>query len=127
MKEENNGGARVWYFPDGYLPQKSGQGAMESHEALMLFNACDEDARVLLDIYFEDQPPRKGIPVTVGAERVKALRMDNPQDIDGFDLPRLTQYSLRVRSNVKIVVQFGRLDVTQPNLSYYVGVGFAED
>lgn len=125
MKKEKNGGARVWYFPDGYLPKKTGRGAMESHEALMLFNAGGTPARVLLDFYFEDKPPVKGIPIAVGAERVKTLRLDNPRDLGGLKLPRLMQYSLRVRSNVKIVVQFGRLDVTQPNLSYYVGVGFA--
>lgn len=125
-KKATTGGARVWYFPDGYLPKKTGRGAMESHEALMLLNTGTRPARVLLDFYFEDKPPVKGIPVDVKAERVKTLRLDNPCDIGGLDLPRLVQYSLRIRSNVKIVAQFGRLDVTQPNLSYYVGVGYSE-
>ena len=31
-------GAKVWYFPDGYLPEKVGGGPMEAHEALMLLN-----------------------------------------------------------------------------------------
>ena len=33
-----NGGAKTWYFPDGYLPEKIDNGSMEAHEALMLFN-----------------------------------------------------------------------------------------
>lgn len=100
---------------------------MESHEALILFNVGAKSANVLLDFYFEDKPPVKEIPLVVEAERVISLRLDNHRDIGGIKLPRLTQYALRVRSDVKIVVQFGRLDATQPNLSYYVGVGYARD
>ena len=33
-----SGGKKVWYFADGYLPEKSTVGNMEAHEALMLFN-----------------------------------------------------------------------------------------
>jgi len=62
--------------------------------------------------------------VTVGAERVRTLRLDHPQDLAGLSIPPLTQYSIRVRSNVKIVAQFGRLDTTQNNLAYYVGIGY---
>ena len=43
------GGARVWYFPDGYLPAKVSNGPMEAHEALMLFNASAQPAQVRLD------------------------------------------------------------------------------
>ena len=32
------GGKKVWYFPDGFLPAKNPEGPMEAHEALMLFN-----------------------------------------------------------------------------------------
>ena len=42
-------------------------------------------------------------------------------------LPPLTQYALRVRSDVNLVVQFGRLDTTQTNLAYYANVGFTSD
>lgn len=120
-------GAREWLFADGYLPEKKGRDGMESHEALMLFNPGTEPARVALDLFFADRPPVKGVAVTVEAERVRTLRMDHAEDLGGFALPPLTQYALRVRSDVPLVVQFGRLDVTQPNLSYYVGVGFAGD
>ena len=39
---------------------------------------------------------------------------------------RLQQYALRVRSDVEIVVQFGRMDVTQPNCSYIGLMGHGE-
>ncbi len=120
-------GAKVWCFPDGYLPAKNPESGMESHEALMLLNVGDEPADVKLDVYFEDREPATDIAVTVAARRVKTLRLDNPADIGGFEIPPLTQYSLRVRSDRKIVAQFGRLDATQPNLAYYVGVGYCEE
>ena len=121
-----NGGAKTWYFPDGYLPEKSGDGKMEAHEALMLLNTGAEDAHIKIDIYFEDKAPVKDIPVKVAAERVKTLRLDNPGDMGGFQIPVLTQYSLRVRSDKNIVVQFGRLDTTQNNMAYYTGDSYHE-
>jgi hypothetical protein len=121
------GGAKVWYFPDGYLPEKTGYGNMEAHEALMLLNTSTQQAQVKLDFYFEDKAPVKDIEVLVDAERIRTLRLDLPEHIGGLDIPPLTQYSIRVRSDVPIVAQFGRLDTTQTNMAYYVGVGFCEN
>ena len=47
--------------------------------------------------------------------------------LPGLEIPAMTQYGLRVRSDVNIVAQFGRLDTTQANLAYYVNVGYHED
>lgn len=121
------GGAKVWYFPDGYLPEKKGKGSMEAHEALMLLNVSAAKADVLLDIYFEDKKPAKGIKVSVPAERVICLRLDKPEQIGGVNIPPVTQYSIRVRSKIPIVAQFGRLDTTQTNMAYYCAPGICED
>lgn len=121
-----NGGAKTWYFPDGYLPEKNSSGVMEAHEALMLFNTSASEAEVQIDVYFSDRSPAKGIPLKVEAERIAALRLDHPEDIGGLAIPPLTQYALRIRSNINIVAQFGRLDTTQNNMAYYVGIGYNE-
>jgi len=120
------GGAKTWYFPDGYLPEKSKEGAMEAHEALMLFNPGSNPVRVILDIYYSDKAPDKNIAITVGAERVIALRLDKPADIGGVTIPPLTQYALRVTADHPIVAQFGRLDTTQVNMAYYGCMGYCE-
>ncbi len=120
-------GAKVWYFPDGYLPEKVGGGPMEAHEALMLLNPNSTPANINLDIYFDDKDPVKDIGVVVGAERVKALRLDHPEDIGGLSIPPLTQYAIRVRSDAPIVAQFGRVDTTQTNLAYYGCMGYWAD
>lgn len=122
-----NGGAKVWYFPDGYLPEKSGDGVMEAHEALMLLNTMEQDADVRIDVYFSDQPPVMDIPIKIGAERIKTIRLDHSEDLVGLSIPTLTQYSLRIRSDRPIVAQFGRLDTTQNNMAYYGADGFHED
>ena len=120
------GGKKVWYFPDGYLPEKSPVGAMVAHEALMLFNTHEKPVAVKIDIYFSDRAPAKDIAVTVPAERIIALRMDHPEDLAGNKIPPVTQYALRIRAEEPIVVQFGRLDTTQNNMAYYVGIGYCE-
>jgi len=123
----SNGGMKTWYFPDGYLPEKSSEGTMEAHEALMLFNTQCEPVEVKLDIYYSDKPADKDIAITVAPERVIALRLDNPADIGGVKIPPLTQYALRVRGDKPIVVQFGRLDTTQTNMAYYGCMGYSEN
>lgn len=121
------GGAKVWYFPDGQLPAKGSGSALEAHEALMLLNVTNQPADVKLDFYFELNPPIKDVTVSVGAERVICIRLDHPKELGGVELPRMVQYAMRVRSNVSIVAQFGRLDTTQPNLAYYVAPTYCED
>jgi len=122
----SNGGMKTWYFPDGYLPEKVSEGTMEAHEALMLFNTHDEPVEVKIDIYYSDKAPDKDVEINVGAERVIALRLDDPTDIGGVKIPPLTQYALRIRSDKPIVVQFGRLDTTQTNMAYYGCMGHSE-
>ena len=120
------GGKKVWYFPDGYLPAKNPASTMEAHEALMLFNVHECEVKVTIDIYYSDRDPVKGIPVTVPAERIIALRMDHKEDLAGNEIPLLTQYALWITASEPIVVQFGRLDTTQTNMAYYLGVGYCE-
>ena len=93
----------------------------------MLLNVGGQPARVKLDFYFEGRDPIKDVTMTVGGERVICVRLDDPKQIGGLAIPELTQYSIRVRSDVPIVAQFGRLDVTQPNLAYYTAPAICED
>ena len=115
MSSEGN---LTWVVPDGWLPPEGGEGDMINHESLMIMNTGNELANVKIDIYFDDHDPVKGLPLTVEAERIKAVRLDLQEEL-GFELPRETQYALRIKSNVKIIVQYGRMDVRQSNLAYY--------
>lgn len=116
-------GAKVWVFADGWLPEK-GQGNLEAHEALMILNTGGSPANIKLDFFFDDKDPVTDVPVIVDPERVVCLRLDHPDEIANLKIPPMTQYALRVRSDVNVVVQFGRLDTTQSNLAYYINVGY---
>lgn len=122
----SEGGKKIWYFADGYLPENNPASAMEAHEALMLFNTSEETVRAVIDVYYADREPVKGITVEVPAERIITLRLDHPEDLNGTVIPKLTQYALRITASQPVVAQFGRLDTTQNAMAYYVGVGYAE-
>lgn len=121
-------GKKNWYIVDGWLPQPDEvkNAGLVGHEALMILNCQPIDAEVFIDIYYEDREPDEGIRVVVPARRVRCLRMDNPEHLSGVVLSRETQYAIRVRSSTDIVVQYGRMDVTQPNLSFIGLIGYAE-
>ena len=100
-------GKKSWYIPDGWIPrQKAGEeSGYEGHEALIVLNCNEEEAKIRIDFYFEDKAPIENVMFTVGGKRVKCFRMDKPEEIGGVTLGRLQQYALRVRSDVEIVVQ----------------------
>jgi hypothetical protein len=122
------GGSKVWYVADGWMPQKdkTEDSGYSGHEAIMILNSSDKDAKVLMDIYFEDKDPIEGIELLISAKRIRCFRMDNPDDIGGVKLERLYQYALRFRSDIEVVVQYGRMDVTQENLAYIGTMGYSE-
>ena len=121
-------GKKSWYIADGWIPveKATDDSGYVGHEALILLNCNDEDAKVFIDVYFEDKDPVENIPVTIPAKRVRCLRMDKPEEIGGGGLGGLYQYSLRIRSEIPIVAQVGRMDVTQPNCSYIGLMGYSE-
>lgn len=123
---ENSNGSKVWYVADGWIPFKTADKdpSYVGHESLMILNYNDVLAKIYLDIYFENNDPIKNLELEVMPERVKCFRMDNPNDIGGVKLKRLEQYALRIKSNIDIVVQFGRMDITQPNLAYMGYIAF---
>ncbi|GGD83845.1 sensory rhodopsin transducer [Paenibacillus nasutitermitis] len=121
-------GAKNWYIVDGYLPYKGKvEGDIfEGHEAVMILNCQNEDAEIFMDIYYEDRDPDENIRITAQAKRVKCIRMDHPDEIGGIRLERQLQYSLRFRSNIEVIIQYGRMDIAQPNLAYIGMMGYSE-
>jgi hypothetical protein len=120
-------GARTWYFPDGDRPPAV-EGDGEPHEALMVMNVADRPAHLEIDVFWSDRPPTLGLVVVVEAERVVSLRAPwAAVDADGapFDIPERTQYALRVRSDVPVVCQYGRLELV-PSFALYTTMGLAD-
>ena len=120
-----NTGKKIWIFPDGDLPP-AGDKEPFGHESLIILNLNPKDTNVCFDIYFEDTEPVTDITATVKAQRVRCFRLDKPIGDNNYQIP-LGQYALVLRSELPVVAQFGRLDVTQPNMAYYTTTGYATD
>jgi len=100
--------------------------AGEAPQALMILNTGETPARGRRGLYFLGREPLKGIALEVGAERIRTLRLDRPADIGGVSIGPLTQYAIRLRSDVPVVAQFGRVDTTQNNMAYYCAPAISE-
>jgi len=118
-------GSNVWLFPDGELPEPDKDSPYQAHEALIILNTSDKDAKIKMNIYFADKEPVENIPLEVKAKRVKCLRLDKSEEIGNVIIPRHVQYALRLESDVKVAVTFGRLDTSSEKLAYYVGVAYS--
>jgi len=114
---DNNKGKLNWLFCDGDLPPKDGS-EFEAHEALMVVNLQDTEAKIELQILFEDRDPIEEIIVTVPSKRVKCFRLDKPLGDKQFTIPQ-GQYALLLTSSIPVFAVFGRLDTRQTNLAYY--------
>jgi len=121
-------GKQKWYIVDGYRPPLKPDGAScyEGHESFMVLNCNESEAHVFIDVYFEDIDPVEGISLTIPPKRVKTFRSDDIDILNGLKLAVGQQYSMRFRSDLDIVVQYGRCDVAQSNLAYMALMGYAE-
>ncbi|MGN7454122.1 sensory rhodopsin transducer [Paenibacillus pasadenensis] len=108
-------GSRSWIIPDGYIPPLS-SGSLESHESICVLNAGDEPAELELTVYFEDREPLAGIVETVPGRRTRHIRTAGLAS-GGERIPAGVPYAVTVASSVPVVVQYSRLDSTQPELA----------
>lgn len=106
-------GAREWVIAEGYIPPESHgpQPQMLSHETVCILNASDEDASVEITIYYKDREPVGPYKLTVPARRTQHVRFNDLRDPE--PIPRDTDYSSVIRSDVPIVAQHTRLDSRQ--------------
>lgn len=118
-------GKKLWIIPDCELPQE-GEGIMKGHESVIIVNDSEEDADIEVTLYFTDRDSFSDIRWRVKAGRVRCFRMNNKEDMCGFEIPYDTQYAMKIKSNCNIVLQYGRLDNRQTNLAYYTTLGYCE-
>ena len=110
-------GCRTWAIAEGYIPPSSTGTTREltSHETVCILNSGDEDARVEIMVYFADRPPAGPYVFTVDSSRTRHLRFNDFKDPE--PIPKGTDYSSVITSNVPVVVQHTRLDTRQPALA----------
>ncbi|KIL41623.1 hypothetical protein SD70_05705 [Gordoniibacillus kamchatkensis] len=104
-------GAKTWFIPDGYIPEKS-SGELTSHESVCVLNTSGAAARLRFTIYFEDRDPLAGIEVAVPGRRTMHIRTSS-LGRDGMSIPVGVPYAIEVESDIPVIVQYSRLDATQ--------------
>jgi hypothetical protein len=106
-------GARVWVIAEGYIPAESHgpEPQMTSHETVCLLNASDREAHVEITIYYSDREPVGSYKITVPARRTRHVRFNDLSDPE--IIPRDTDFSSVIRSDVPVVAQHTRLDSRQ--------------
>jgi hypothetical protein len=106
-------GSRVWAIAEGYIPPQSHgpEPEMTSHETVCLLNCSDREARVEITIYYSDREPVGPYRLTVPARRTRHVRFNDLRDPE--EIPRGTDFSSIIRSDVPLVAQHTRLDSRQ--------------
>jgi hypothetical protein len=106
-------GATRWAIAEGYIPAESHgpEPQMTSHETACLLNVSDDTAHVRIMIFFTDQEPVGPYEITVPPRRTKHVRFNDLQKPQ--PIPKDTDFSSFIESDVPIVVQHTRLDSRQ--------------
>ena len=106
-------GRNRWVIAEGWIPDRSTgpEPQFTSHETACILNTGDEDAHVDITLFFTDREPVGPYTVTVGARRTRHVRFNDLTDPE--PVPRATDYSSLLESDVPVVVQHTRLDSRQ--------------
>ena len=121
-------GKKQWYIVDGYRPspQPDPNAVYEGHESIMILNTNTQDAHVRISVYFEDREPIENIPFIVPAKRIRSFCTHEGAFPGGVSIGVGVQYSIAIKSDVGVHVQYGRLDVQQSNMAYMALVAHGE-
>jgi hypothetical protein len=120
-------GRRRWAIAEGWIPDYSNgpEPQMTSHETACLLNASDNDANVTITVFFADREPVGPYRVEVPARRTRHVRFNNLTD--PAPIPRATDYSSVIESDVPIVVQHTRLDSRQAENALLTTIAYAAE
>ena len=118
-------GRRTWAIAEGYIPSWSHgpEPLFTSHETACLLNTSEHDAHVEIIIFFSDRDPAGPYRVIVPARRTLHVRFNNLNDPE--PVPRDTDYSSVISSDVPIVVQHTRLDSRQAENALLSTIAYA--
>lgn len=119
-------GKKIWAIAEGYIPGYSNGPPPDfiSHEAACILNTCDEDAHILITLYFTDREPVGPYKITVPSRRTMHLRFNNLTDPE--PVPLETNYSSVFVSDQPIVLQYTRLDSRQNANALITTIAYTE-
>lgn len=121
-----NIGRRRWAIAEGWIPSESSfsDPALISHETACILNTGDKEAHVTITVFFADREPVGPFRVTVAARRTLHLRFNDLKE--PAVIPRDTNYSSVLESDVPVIVQHTRLDSRHAEISLMTTTAYAE-
>ncbi len=119
-------GRRRWAIAEGYIPAGSHglEPEMISHETACILNTTPRDAHITITIFYTDREPVGPYRVIVPARRTRHVRFNDLEDPQ--PIPRATEYSSVIESDVPIVVQHTRLDSRQAENALITTTAYGE-
>jgi hypothetical protein len=119
-------GSKQWAIAEGYIPVTEGEKDRRfiSHETACILNTSDQEAHIRIMIYFSDKDPVGPYEVIVPAKRTLHLRFNDLKD--PMPIPRETDYSSVIESDVPIVVQHTRLDSRRAQEALLSTIAYAQ-
>lgn len=120
-------GKKKWAIAEGYIPSWSNGPEPEflSHETACILNTGNNDAHVVITVFFSDRDPAGPYRVTVPAKRTKHLRFNELQDPE--PVPTGKDYATLIESDVPIVVQHTRLDSRQSENALISTIAYSQN
>lgn len=121
-----NIGRRRWAIAEGWIPSESSfsDPTLISHETACILNTGDKEAHVTITIFFADREPVGPFRVTVAPRRTLHLRFNDLKE--PAVIPRDTNYSSVLESDVPVIVQHTRLDSRHAEISLMTTTAYAE-
>jgi hypothetical protein len=119
-------GKTRWAIAEGYIPPGSTgpEPEMLSHETVCILNAGEETAHVSITVYFSNREPCGPYKFDVEPRRTRHVRFNDLRDPE--PIPRGTDYSSVIESNVPVVCQHTRLDSRQDANALLTTIAYAE-
>lgn len=99
-----------WAFSAGRIPFRSTGEEPEfiSHDKISVLNTSEEEAIIEFFIFYENVKPVGPYSVKIKPLRLKKIRFNDLIDPEAMHLER--NYSCYIRTNVKVVIQFSRMN-----------------
>ena len=99
-----------WAISGGCVPVESNgpEPQFISHDQIAILNTGEKDARLELDVFFEDDQPLGTFKIEVKAGRLRKVRFNDLIDPLPIELGR--NYACLIQADAPVVVQFSRLN-----------------
>ncbi len=119
-------GHKRWIIAGGCIPATDRGRIQEisSHETACILNISDEDAHILIWIFYSDSEPVGPYQTTVSARRTKHVRYNDLNE--PAPIPHEVDFASVIESDVPVVVQHTRLDSRQAENTMTTNMAFAD-